>query len=97
MRLAGVLEHPPAEGKAKMRTAAAARARCEFAAKPDDLPEKKQELTVVEKPVSRENHRISKINVDYLSENPYPMSHRSFLAELWLRRAVQCVLNEPSL
>jgi hypothetical protein len=43
--LAGVLEHPPTEGKAKMRTLAATPARREFTARENDEARIIQDLT----------------------------------------------------
>jgi hypothetical protein len=44
--LAGVLEHPPTEGKAKMLTPAAAPAPCEFTAQENDEARINQDLTI---------------------------------------------------
>ncbi|WP_165790997.1 hypothetical protein [Pleomorphomonas carboxyditropha] len=80
-----------------MRTAAASPERYEFMPQEHNRSQFSQDLARPAGAIQNKIPYAVKLKVDYLAQNLYPIAHRYFLAELWLRRVWHRVLSESSL
>jgi hypothetical protein len=71
--------------------------QCEFTPQEHNRSQFSQVLACPTGVVQNKIPQATKIKVDYPARKPYLTAHRSFAAELWLRRDWHRVLNESSL